>query len=427
MSIPGSDVNDPTHRSARPGRAPAALLLALAGLLPFAGPARGASQADLFVAQAAADMQRARETGDPTWYTAAAAALDGAVAVEPDHYGALRARAWVLLGQHRFAAARAAVDAALARAPDDWWNHANLADACLELGDVACAERAVERLMALRPGVAAYTRVAALRTLYGDRDGAIEALELAAASAPGNPPEATAWVLVYLGHEHFAGGARAGARAAYERALALVPDYHLALAGLARVAAADGRIPEAIALAERVADRVPQPSLLAFLGDLHALAGDDRGAARRLDQALAMERLAAAAGGSYGRETALVLADHDRDLPDALRLARAESAARDDVATSDALAWALHKNGRHAEAMRAAHRALRFGTAEASFAYHAGMIAAALGRHRRAERHLHKALAWNPYFDVRQAAVAHAALARLDGRRVARSEHGDRR
>ncbi|TMB49135.1 MAG: hypothetical protein E6J56_23800 [Deltaproteobacteria bacterium] len=46
---------------------------------------------------------------------------------------------------------------------------------------------------------------------------------------------------------------------------------------------------------------------------------------------------------------------------------------------------------------------------------HAGLIAAAAGRRRRASRHLRRALALNPYFDLRQAAVARTTLAALDG------------
>jgi tetratricopeptide (TPR) repeat protein len=126
-------------------------------------------------------------------------------------------------------------------------------------------------------------------------------------------------------------------------------------------------------------------------------------------------RVAEATGTTWGRQLALVWADHDRRLPDALRQARAEAAGRGDVYTDDALAWTLHKNGRPAAAMRAAHRALRLGTPDAALHYHAGVIAAALGRERRAARHLRRALALNPHFDLRQAPHCRAVLARLAG------------
>ncbi|HEY3188650.1 MAG TPA: hypothetical protein VGJ70_14310, partial [Solirubrobacteraceae bacterium] len=70
--------------------------------------------------------------------------------------------------------------------------------------------------------------------------------------------------------------------------------------------------------------------------------------------------------------------------------------------------------GRVAEAVRAAHRALRLGTEDAQLECHAGLIAAAAVRPRQARRHLRRALALNPYFDLRQAAAARTTLAALD-------------
>ena len=54
--------------------------------------------------------------------------------------------------------------------------------------------------------------------------------------------------------------------------------------------------------------------------------------------------------------------------------------------------------------------ALRLGTRDPRFLYHAGMIARALGERARATALLCDALALNPSFDVVQGAVARAAL-----------------
>jgi hypothetical protein len=83
----------------------------------------------------------------------------------------------------------------------------------------------------------------------------------------------------------------------------------------------------------------------------------------------------------------MFLADHDRDLDEAVRLARADAALRDDVYTDDALAWALYKRGDLADAKRAAARALRLGTEDVAFHRHAEAIAIALDRPRAAARH----------------------------------------
>jgi regulator of sirC expression with transglutaminase-like and TPR domain len=91
------------------------------------------------------------------------------------------------------------------------------------------------------------------------------------------------------------------------------------------------------------------------------------------------------------------------------------------------LAWALYKNGRHADAKRAASRALRLGTEDAMFHYHAGMIAAALGHRRAATHHLERALALGPAFDVRQAPMARAELETLRGTQLVLVHEGDPR
>jgi tetratricopeptide (TPR) repeat protein len=427
----------PATPTGKPGRALAAML-ALAGLLPaLAHAAPSAADRAMADAQAvvqrgptagalvdlaAAFMRKARETGDPGYYGRAAAALDRAVAIAPGHYGALRARAWVLLGKHEFAAALRAARTARAIEPHDWWNYGNLADACVELGRYDDAVRATTRMMALRPGLPVYTRVAALRALMNDRRGAIEALELALVTADPRDPEERAWILTYLGHEHWALGELSPARARYEEALRTFPDYHLALPGLAHLRAAQGDTVGAIHLYEQALALAPMPAIAGALGDLYAATGDPQRAEATYDFAMYMGRVAEATGTTYGRELALFLADHDRRLPDALRLARQEAGRRGDIYTDDALAWAYYKNGRLADAMRTVHRALRLGTEEALLHYHAGMIAAAAGHDAWAARHLARALALNPHFDLRQAPLARSTLARVVSERLAREE-----
>jgi hypothetical protein len=104
-------------------------------------------------------------------------------------------------------------------------------------------------------------------------------------------------------------------------------------------------------------------------------------------------------GQSLGRELAVFLADHDRDLDEALVLARTEAAVRDDVYTNDALAWVAFKRGDLRTAKRATARALRLGTQDATFHHHAAKIAAALGRTRTAARQARLADALAPKAD----------------------------
>jgi tetratricopeptide (TPR) repeat protein len=109
----------------------------------------------------------------------------------------------------------------------------------------------------------------------------------------------------------------------------------------------------------------------------------------------------------------LIFANLDHQLPRALELAQGELDIRQDVFSYDALAWALLKNGQLEAAQEAIAKALKMGTPEASFHYHAGMIAAALGKKADAVRELQQALTLNPQFDLRQAAIAQAKLKEL--------------
>jgi len=375
-----------------------------------AAPGRPAAYVEL----ATAFMQKSREASDPGYYPRAAAALERALRLDPQNYEALRVRPWVLLGQHDFRGARVAAEQARALESDDWWNYGMLADAEVELGDYAAADRVVQRMLDLRPGLPAYTRAAFLRTLYGDRAGAIEMLTLALATTSPGDPETFAWTLVHLGHEHFARGEMVHAADAYAQALDALPGYYLALAGLARVRAAEGRTAEAVDLYQRAVSRVPAPDLVAALGDVLAAKGMVGDAERQYALVEYIGRVAQATGTTYGRQLALFYADHDRRLDEALRLAEQEAAVRDDIYTDDTLAWACYKNGRLAQAKRAASRAQRLGTEDALLDYHAGLIAAAFGRPRAGRRHLRRALAMNPHFDLHEAPRAEAALAALE-------------
>jgi Flp pilus assembly protein TadD len=99
----------------------------------------------------------------------------------------------------------------------------------------------------------------------------------------------------------------------------------------------------------------------------------------------------------------------------ALRLAEAEWARRQPVFVADALAWALHLNGRSAEALTFADRAASTGWRNATFSFHRGMILAALGRDTEAATALDDALRVNPHFSPVGARTARATLADLRG------------
>lgn len=78
--------------------------------------------------------------------------------------------------------------------------------------------------------------------------------------------------------------------------------------------------------------------------------------------------------------------------------------------TADALAWALHANGRDREALPYARRATATGYRNAAFLYHRGMIERATGHPRQARASLAAALSLNAGFSPLGARTAREAL-----------------
>ena len=83
------------------------------------------------------------------------------------------------------------------------------------------------------------------------------------------------------------------------------------------------------------------------------------------------------------------------------------------VRAADAVAWALHRLGRDAEAMAYVKRSLRLGSIDPILRYHAGAIAAALGSRDAARRDLEAALKTDPGFSATGAAEARRLLDEL--------------
>jgi tetratricopeptide (TPR) repeat protein len=316
--------------------------------------------------------------------------------------------------QHDFAAALRWGRRAVRAAPFDADAYAVLGDAQLELGRYRAAFASFQRMVDTRPDLASYARVSYALELRGNVAGAIDAMRAAFDVAADRPD--VAWAAAQIGKLHFGAGRIDDAREWFRRARAADPEAVEAVAGLALVAWASGDLPAAIAGYERLAARYPSPEHVATLGDLHMAAGDGEAAAIQFDLVRAEARLIRANGVNTDLEIALFEADHrgPGSARAALRAARAEWAKRTSVHVADALAWALYANGRYREAADASAQALRLGTRNALFLFHAGMIRLRLRDRSAAQRFLREAFEVNPWFSVRWAPVLRSALSRLD-------------
>lgn len=426
----GASTPAPTAPAPSPVQTPAARALTLA----LADPAAVAAPGDESRARVAAFIERltarpddvaallglgeaatqlARETADPAEYTRAADAFSRARELEPDSADALIGLGMVAAAKHDFAGALALGEAALSVAPRSARAWAVIADARTELGRYDEAKAAVQAMVDTRPDLGSYARVSYQRELHGDLAGAIDAME-SAVTAGGPATENTAYLRVALGNLWFLAGDLDRASAAYEGALERSPGYAFAIAGRARVAAARGDLDAAIEDWSTATVSVPLPELLVGLGEAQEAAGRPADAEGTYRLVRDIQGLFAANGVAVDLELALFEADHG-DPTQAVELARAAYAATPTVKAADALAWALFHAGALDEARARAEEALRLGSLEPSYAYHAGMIAAAQGDLPAARRWLTRSLDRNPAWSSLHAPRAAAALAELGG------------
>ncbi len=360
-------------------------------------------------------LQKGRETGDAAAYGRAQAALEQALTINPNYELTLAFLGATLISQHDFAGALATAQRVYDFDPGALQALATIGDASLELGQYDAAEAAYATLLEQAPGAAVFSRAARLAWVQGDVAAAIDWMQQAAADAAavGLTGERLAWYQFQLGELHFNSGDVAAAQAAYAAARQTWPDYYLVLVGEGKVAAAQGDYDEAIVLYEQLVARLPQPAFVATLGDFYALAGDKTAAQQQYNTVQFIADLESSDAALVGRQLALFYANHNMNLESALVSAQAELASRPDVYGYDVLAWTLFKNGRLDEAAAASEQALRLGTPEALFHYHAGMIAAAQGNTPQARQHLRTALDLNPHFDFLQVQIAQETLANL--------------
>jgi tetratricopeptide (TPR) repeat protein len=354
-------------------------------------------------------QQRARETGDSSYYPRAAGVLRRAVALAPRSPLATSGLASLALSQHRFRDALELSRRAQKLSPSTARNYGLIGDALIELGRYDEAFGAFDHMARLKPSLASYARISYGRELLGRQDGAIRAMSMAVQAA-GARSEPAAWAHVQLGKLHFGRGEIGPASREFRQALLALPGYVYALDALARVEAARDRRGRAIQLARQAAETVPLPEFVTALGDLYWAAGQKVRAREQYALVAATERLLRANGVKTDLELALFKIDHAIDLRRGLALARVAYRDRPTVFAADTLAWALARSGRCEEALPYSEHALRLGTRDASFFFHRGMIERCLGHRAEARSWFARALEQNPHFSVVWAPVARRAL-----------------
>lgn len=351
---------------------------------------------------------RWRETADPAFISRSGAALGKAHAGRPTDPAVALGLANLALIRHEFRRALVLGREAQRRAPYSARPYGIVGDALIELGRYPAAFAALERMVALRPSLAAYARIGYARELSGATASAIEAMRLALDSA-GGQPEPSAWTHVELGKLELGRGRLAAAERHADAALAISPGYVYALEQQARIEAARGDLELAIRHARRAAETIPLPQFLGLLEELLDRRGRPEEARRQRATVTVIHRLLRANGVRIDLEAAVYRADRRIDPQGTVALARRARADRPSIYGDDALGWALARAGRCVEAAPWSRRALRLGTKDALLYFHRGYVAGCTGDRASMRAWYGRALALSPAFSVRWAPVARRA------------------
>jgi tetratricopeptide (TPR) repeat protein len=341
--------------------------------------------AGIYAALGEAYLQRARESGEPGFYSRAGRSFGAALRRDGRNVDAVLGAGTLAGLRHDFLQqlrrgreAQQLVPGLVSPLPE-------IADAQIELGRYGAAERTLQQLLDAKPNLTSYSRVSYLRELTGDLPGAVAAMRLAA-SAGGGDPENVAYVQVLLGDLQLQRGRVAAARLAYTAALRSLPGYPAGMVGLARADAAGGDLGRAAARLRRAAAQLPLTATLSLLAQVEAALGRPAAAEAALDAARAQQQLYAAADTLPDAEAVLFEADHG-DPREAVALGRRVWRSAPSIRSADALGWALVRAGEPRAGAAWARRALRTGSRDPLYSLHAAVAHERAGRPQVAERY----------------------------------------
>jgi tetratricopeptide (TPR) repeat protein len=353
----------------------------LSGVIAFAAAGPGGPDAgstitspDQALAAGQSLLQEARERPDPATLERAETAFRTALEGDSTAAEAYAGLGSIALTRHRFGDALELGRQSLELMPASTRALGVVFDAQVELGRYAEAGQTLDAMLAARPDLTSFARLSYFHELHGRLDEAIEAMERAVLSgAPGTEP--TEFARVLLADLWLLKGDTGRARMLYESALSTIDDYLPARLGLARVAAADRDDDLAIRLLEGAIAETNEPATLLALGELLEARGDHVAAEAAFRDALIGEAAHRARGEPPEPFGIVMEADHG-DVEVALELAWVAYRQAPSIRAADALAWALHRNGRTAEARAYAEEALRTGTLDPGIRRHAAVIRA---------------------------------------------------
>jgi len=360
-------------------------------------------------------LQRLRDAADPTVIPQVRDLLKRSLEQEPrNNFEAFLGMASLSNARHDFSAsvrwARRAIDVN----PYNSAPYGVLGDALFELGRYRRADAAYQKMMDTRPDVGAYIRASYAAQFHQNYRAAQAALRLALEAA-GPLGEEAAFIHHQLGDVHSTTGDFS--RAARENKLGMrkAPGYVPPEVGYAESLIARGRLEEAEAIMTSAAGRLPALEYLITLGDVRWALGNVTGADAAYDSAAQKLAVYRDSGVLPDVDFILFYADRGIRIDDAVEEARAIFANRPTPSAADGLAWALHAAGNDRGAWHYARTALRqASTPDGLHHFHAGVIAASIGKRDFASDALRKAFVIDPTFSLFHRETAQRLLRSLE-------------
>jgi tetratricopeptide (TPR) repeat protein len=258
-------------------------------------------------------------------------------------------------------------------------------------------------MVSIRPDLSSYSRISYLREIYGDNDGAIEAMKMAvSAGFPGL--EQTSWCRTQLGKLYENKGDLTNAKLQYEIALSQRPDYAFAYAGLGRIEMYQKNYKQAIADVQKAQSLVDDYSFYDVLADIYTLNGQPELAKQTAENMISKLNRDAQVGnsddqiGHYAdKELAyayLKTGNYDKALEHAL----IEYNRRpENIDVNQALAWVNYKKGNVKDAEKYINVALKTNSQNPTLLCEAGIIMSKNGEKDKGNTFIKKAVSLDPY------------------------------
>lgn len=360
-------------------------------------------------ALASAYLKLARATGDTSWYLLAQQTAQTSLARLPfDNPGAQLVLARIAEAKHDFQESVRLAQQVLKTRSNNEEAMTILVSSYLAQGKIQAADRIAQRLVQQTPTLGTFMLQALVNVAQGqDTLAALHFQKALDAEEPGEMGS-SARLRTLFGQFWMERGKSDRARALFQSALRILPQYPPALVNLAKLENRSGNYRKT----EQLYTQVYSGKRLASVYDHVALAGIAEAQALQGDTATAEQSWNQAEKflrehdelNTFGhrREMAYILLARGRheDTAEALQLMEVDAKTRRDHRTLETLAWALSRENRWREAEQVIQEALKTGMRDAGLYYRAGAIAAAFGKSEIATNYRQQAHKIDPTFNI---------------------------